>query len=319
MDFFAEPAVKTPPSAETSAEQPTAQTPPAQPEPPKNEPKAAPSSDPLMDFITQPTEHREEKQTNPETEPGADGEEPSEEPVTLDAEGIEFASELATNANTMIMGQTLSWMDGENPAEDFQPAPGGRDLIKKAWARFFEIVNINITANKGVLYANLVAYAWHLMATSWKFFGRLISGKVRFPWSKKPEPQPEPEIEFQPGGPAPDFHGAAKNATSRKEQAVKKVAKFVKDNAQDAEILTETPKPQIPDAPKKVCLETGQPFTPGEGFPRSKENPVYDKFSNRAAWQRRRERIMRENDIPQTNADRTPEQQALYDKLMNQQ
>lgn len=312
-NFFDDITTETPPTAETTTEQPTAETPTPQPAPPKTDPKpATDSGDPFINYINQPTEHREEK-AQPD-DPENDTDRPEEEPVSMDAEGIEFASELAVNANTTIMGSLLAWMDGENPAEDFQPAPGGRELIKKAWARWFQILNINITANKGILYANAVAYAWHLMSAGWKFFGRLLTGKVRFPWSKKPQPQPE--VEFHPGGPSPDFEAATKAATTTTKKAVDKVAKFVADNAENAEIVPQ-PKPQ-PEPPKKVCLESGQPFEPGTGFPRSKDHPLHDKFADRGSYQKRKERIRKEHGFPQANAEFTPEQRTEFDNLVNQ-
>jgi len=196
--------------------------------------------------------------------------------MPMDHESADFAAGLAVGFNQLGMSTLLRWMHGEGEVSDYRA--DNEEPLYKAWYRFFKIMNIKITANRGVFFANVVAFGWSFGMGVYKLLSRIISGSFRWPWSRKkkaaqPEPDPFADLNtpdpidithHQPPPTAPNLNGATQQATKAAKKPV-------------------APPPPPPEF--NICLKTGERFTPGTGFPRSKKHEYHDKFKDRAAWQ----------------------------------
>ncbi len=248
--FFDTPAQDAVPIAETPKK-------PKVKNQPKADTKADVSSD-IFDYWDQETEYREpnaKADTDSDEEPT-----PEADTVNIDPEAVEFAADLAVGMNQEGMSRVLHWMHNEGEVEDYRTA--NESVLHSAWSRFFKLMNIEISANKGVIYANVVAFGWSLGLGVWKLIARVLSGAFKWPWSRKKKEKVEVEIH-------------------RPEPLPKQVKKDL--NYQDVEEAIEVDIWK--DKPFNICKETDEKFTPGTGYPKDKNNVNYDKFINRGAFQ----------------------------------
>lgn len=241
-DFFDTPAKK--PSAKAASSNAE-----GQPEPIKNPttPTEKPDFMSMWDTDTEYREARPEADTNPDTEP--DGTDTEQEDFAIDDEAAEFAADLAVNANQEGMSRLLRWMHGEGELSDYRA--NNESLLKKAWHRFFTALNIKISKEKGILFANVLAFGMSFTIGIWKLIGRIVSGAFRWPWKKK------------------------------------KVNVDVEETATTATVATVAPveKDAFPDPTLKQCPQSKISFAPGTGYPKNKNNKHYDQYATRSAYQ----------------------------------
>jgi len=262
MAFFDDPPVKPAPTAEKPVETPTTEQPITEPQP---QPKSEGSGD-WQTLWEQPTEYRETKES---TDPDNEDIEDDKEDVGMDPEAADFAADLAVNMNQEGMSRLLHWMHAEGQPTDYRAANEG--VLHKAWHRFFVLMNIQITANKGVLFANLVAFGWSFGIGIWKLISRIVSGAFRWPWSRKKK--------------------------RSKEDQTAEFAEQIIDISKDQPQPQQPPPPPVDpweNIPHNVCMETGEKFKKGTGFMRNPDHEYHDKFASRSAMQKWKERLKRE-------------------------
>lgn len=204
------------------------------------------------------TEYREARSDNTETDAESDAESIDDEAYEIDDEAIDFAADLAVNANQEGMARVLHWMHDEGEVDDYKA--NNETLLRKAWKRFFAGLNIRISNNKGILFANLLAFGWSLGIGIWKVIGRVLNRTFTWPWKRKksaPEPEPTFTNPMRPTEP-------------------------VRPQPTPDELKTET---SFSDVPLKVCKETGEVFKPGEGYPVNPTHEHYDQYASRGAYQ----------------------------------
>ena len=205
------------------------------------------------------TEYREERKTTSESDTESTESVEEEDDFGIDGEAAEFAADLAVNANQEGMSRVLHWMHGEGEVADYRA--NNESLLRKAWHRFFTALNIKISKERGIVFANLLAFGWSLGIGIWKMIGRMFSGKFRWPWSRK-KSQPEPERMM------------VKNPNPVQNPNPVPVA---------VPVPAEEAFPEEP--PLKVCPQSEVAFKPGTGYPKNPELPYYDTFLNRGAYQ----------------------------------
>lgn len=264
--FFDDPTEK-PAKTATSSETENGQNQPiTEPETETKSDAGTKSAPDFMSMWDQPTEHKEPKAGTNEDGEEIEDDEDGDEGAAMDPEAAAFAAELATNANQEGMSRLLWWMHGEGNPADYRTQNEG--ILLKAWRRFFEMLNIQITKERGIIFANLIAFGWSLGIGVWKLIARIVSGNFRWPWSKKKKEGPTADEM------AAEFHGQQNQP----------------DPIQDAEIIE--PEPEVDywaDKPHSVCMWTNEKFETGQGFPKDKSHQYYDCFANRSAFQSWRE------------------------------
>jgi len=211
------------------------------------------------------TEYRETKSDDAEPDAESDDETIDDESFEIDDEAIDFAADLAVNANQEGMARILHWMHDEGDVDDYKA--NNETLLRKAWKRFFAGLNIRISNNKGILFANLLAFGWSLGIGIWKVIGRVLNKTFVWPWKRKPAPEPEPV--FTPMRPAQPVRPEPKP----------------KPNPAPTDSSPETPENNFPDVPLKVCKATGEVFKPGTGYPVNPSHEHYDQYASRGAYQ----------------------------------
>ena len=244
-DFFDTPAKKPSDKAAYSDAE-------GQPEPIKT--PTAPTEKPdFMSMWDTDTEHREAR-PNSDTESDTESDlDDQKEEFAIDAEAAEFAADLAVNANQEGMSRLLRWMHGEGELSDYRA--NNESLLKKAWHRFFTALNIKISKEKGILFANVLAFGMSFGIGIWKLIGRVVSGKFRWPWRKK-------KVNVE------DVEETATTATTAPVAATAPVEKH-----------------EFPDPTLKLCPQSDISFAPGTGYPKNKNNKHYDQYATRSAYQ----------------------------------
>lgn len=223
------------------------------------------------DFFTywdQETEHRETKEPTNLDEPEM---EDDTQEMGMDEEAVGFAADLAVNANQEGASRLLHYLHGDGEASEYRAKD--TNLLHTAWSRFFRMMNIQISKEKGVLWANLLTFGWSFGIGIWKFISRVVSGAFRWPWSKKAE---KVEVQQASPSPAPPSPSAAPSPLSADEIPL---AEVVED---------------FPDVPMKACKWDGTPFPAGEGYPVRKSHELYDQFQSQSAHAKWREQLKRE-------------------------